>query len=161
MVSPERTHQTFNTNIMKKFFFVILISFIFMSCDDYLEELKPYAIFGTAELLYLDSMESEESNEELIANRRILKEYVLDKQSQRKLVKAMMLSENFEPTTRRCRFDPVYAIKINKEVVVLFDVEFCPGLTHQKKDGSTTYYQLKKNSPLESELRHLINSTNE
>ena len=142
---------------MKKYILLTLITVMAIACDKDMEEFDKLKASTNIQLVYLDAQETENTsdNPNYISNRKILKEFSLDDATKKSLVKTLMNKDNYEPKTRKCRFEPVYAVKVDGALVALFDVEYCPSLQYFKDDGATEIYQLKTESELKSELEKL------
>lgn len=161
MDSQACTHLILKVKFMKNKFLGILILCSMVSCESYLEELEQYKNPESVELYYLDAFESESASDSLIANRKVLKTFNLEGNDQRLFVKSFLKAENYEPISRKCPFEPVYALKIDGKIIAFLDVEFCPGVEHQLPDGSKKFYQLKKDSPIRVEVEKLQENNNE
>jgi hypothetical protein len=142
---------------MKKYILLTLITVMAIACDKDMEEFDKLKASTNIQLVYLDAQETENTsdNPNYISNRKILKEFSLDDATKKSLVKTLMNKDNYEPKTRKCRFEPVYAVKVDGALVALFDVEYCPSLQYFKDDGATEIYQLKTESELKSALEKL------
>jgi hypothetical protein len=142
---------------MKKYILITLITVMAIACDTDMEEFDKLKEATNIQLLYLDAVETENTTDSTnyIHNRKVLKEFTLDDTSKKSLVKTLMNKDNYEPRTRKCRFEPVYAVKVDNALVALFDVEYCPSLQYFKDDGATETYQLKTESKLKEELEKL------
>lgn len=143
---------------MKKVIISIIILTFITSCENGMENLAYLKNGKKIQLLYLDAIESEDelATEEYINKRKVLKEFELNESEKENLIKTIVKKDNYEPLTRKCKFEPVYAIKIDDSTVAIFDVEFCPALEYYEQNGSKQILQLKTNSTLKSELEKLL-----
>lgn len=105
------------------------------------------------QLVKLGDAVAENSKTKNIAGYKIEQNFKLSKAQQAALLKEINNPSNIENATRRCAFEPVYALVENKQVIALFDVEFCPKIQlTQQNDGKIQ--DLKQNNA----LKELINS---
>lgn len=79
---------------------------------------------------------------EIIANREVAQEIPLSKQEKEAFLKALFNESNYEQIDRKCTMEPVYAVKNQKKLIALFDVEYCPYTDFIHKDGTKTKRQL-------------------
>ena len=143
---------------MKKIIISIIILSFITSCGDRMKNLNYLKNGINVQLLYLDSIESvdEMVSEKYVNGRKVLKEFKLNELEKESLIKTIIKKDNYEPLTRKCKFVPVYAIKIDNAIVAVIDVGFCPALEYYEQNGSSKILQLKTNSALKTELEKLI-----
>lgn len=143
---------------MRKIIILITALISITSCENAMKKLNHLKNGKKVQLLYLDSIESKDeiAGEQYVNKRKVLKEFELSEEEKNNLIKTIIKKDNYEPLTRKCKFEPVYAIKVDNEIVAIFDVEFCPALEYFEQNGSSQILQLKTNSTLNTELKKLI-----
>ena len=112
-------------------------------------------------LFLLDAEESmnTEQNLNYIDNRRILKSYKISAKEQKELISEILKKNNYEPVTRKCKFEPIYALKIGSQLIGVFDIEYCPGFRYISEKGVEEYVQIKSNSQLSYFIKELTKYT--
>lgn len=111
-------------------------------------------------LLYLDALKAKtfKENVKYIDDRKVLKDFNLSKSDKEKLIEVIIKKDNYEPISRKCEHEPVYALMVDNKLVALFDVEYCPYLQYIKEDGSKETFQLKTNSLIKKEIKKIVYS---
>jgi len=107
---------------------LFLIILMAQSCDNTMEELKALNANETMELLFLsvDEYDTFDDNKEYIEYKEVIGKIELKGDTKAELIQAILSKDNYEPLSRKCKLDPVYALKINGELFALLDVEYCP-----------------------------------
>lgn len=137
---------------MKKFVF-FLISILLISCS----EMKDISAIKDAENITVCLLSAEvynatsqDATREYIERREVLRKLDLKGEQRTSFLKEFLDENNYEPLSRKCKFEPVYAIVVNEKLFALFDVEYCPTMhyVNNKKDakyiGITAENSLKK-----------------
>ena len=137
---------------MKKITF-FLISILLISCS----EMKDISAIKDAEnitvcLLSAEvyNKESQDATKEYLEKREVLRTLDLKGEQRTLFLKEFLDEKNYEPLSRKCDFEPVYALLMNDKLFALLDVEYCPTMefVNNKKSakyiGITTENTLKK-----------------
>lgn len=95
---------------------------------------------------------------EYLERREIISKLDLKGEQRATFFKEFLEDSNYEPLSRKCKFEPVYAVVVNKKLFALLDVEYCPTLQYvngkkSKYVGITAENNLKK--LLETNLKKL------
>lgn len=107
----------------------------------------------TVQLLKLGDAVEENTTLKNIAGYTIAKKIKVTKTQQNDLVKEINNSSNVEIATRKCSFQPAYAVLVNDRIYAIFDTEFCPKIKLTQSNNSDIM-DLKENN----KLKELINS---
>ncbi len=137
---------------MKTLTFYIL-SVVLISCNG-MKDISEIKDADTMTVCLLSAevynQESQDAAKEYLERREIVRKLVLEGEQRASLLKEFLEDSNYEPLSRKCKFEPVYALLVNDQLFALFDVEYCPTIKYvnrgedSKYIGITTENTLKK-----------------
>lgn len=109
---------------------LLIISIILgtISCEPQMEQFNELKRASDIYLLLLSASETTEVNDSLayVGNREVLRQVRLTDEQRGSFIGHFTKKANYEPLNRRCKFEPVYALKIDGKIYATFDVEYCP-----------------------------------
>lgn len=138
-----------------RLFVFIAILFTIVSCDE-MKELAAIKEATTLTLCVLSADQvSEATGKDYIQGRKITKKIELTSEQRNKLLREFLNKNNYEPLARKCPFEPVYALQGNDKVYALLDVEFCPTIQFDDKEGKAKYLGIKTENSLKTVIAEI------
>ena len=142
---------------MKKLAF-FLISILLISCS----EMKDISAIKDAENITVCLLSAEvyntasqDASKEYLERREVLKTLDLKGEQRTTFIKEFTNDANYEPISRKCKFEPVYAILMNGKLFALFDVEYCPTMHYVNNKKEAQYIGISA----ENTLKKLLDDT--
>lgn len=133
---------------MKYAAFIILLAVI--CCNSQMEQFNSIKDSQEMHLLLLSETEADNAGDEdnYVRKRQILKDVKLSEDQKKLFIKNILEKDNYEPLSRKCKFEPVYALKIDGRIYATFDVTYCPTLEYTNDSGEATLLGVKTDNSL-------------
>ena len=139
---------------MKKITFII-VSLLLISCS----EMKDLSMIKDVEnislcLLSADvyNAESQQKTKEYLERREVLRKIELKGEQRESFVEEFLNENNYEVVSRKCKFEPVYALLVNGKPYAFFDVEYCPTLKIMVEGKEPKYMDIATENTLKKLL---------
>lgn len=137
----------------------LIISIVLISC----REMKDATILKEAKnmsLCYLSEEEYDKDSQletnEYFEQRQVLKKIDLNEQQRELFLSEFLNQENYEALTRRCEFQPVYALVVDQKLYALFDTEYCPTIQYVNNKEDDQFLGVTTENTLDRVLRKLM-----
>lgn len=127
-------------------------------CNSQMEQLKSIKEAKDIHILLLSETENNdaEEDENYVRKRQILKEVKLNEDQKKEFIKKILEKDNYEPLTRKCKFEPVYALRVDDNIYATFDVTYCPTLEYTDELGEITLLGIKTNNSLIAIVKEIM-----
>ena len=139
---------------------LLIISFAIamISCGKQVEMISELKKSEEAYLLLLNANETNAPVDsiEYVENRTILDQVKLSEGQRGQLVDQFLNQENFEPLSGKCKYQPVYAVKINGKIYATFDVEYCPTVRYSSSAKKEQLLGIKAESELKKVVSEIL-----
>ncbi len=137
----------------------LIISIVLISC----REMKDAKVLKEAKkisLCYLSEEQYDEDSQtqlnEYFEQRQVLKEIDLNEQQRQLFLNEFLNQENYEALTRRCQFQPVYALVVDQKLYALFDTEYCPTIKYVNNKEEDQFLGVTTENTLDQVLKSLM-----
>ncbi|MBC8756079.1 hypothetical protein H2O64_15485 [Kordia sp. YSTF-M3] len=100
--------------------------------------------------------DSQDTAKEYLERRQVVRKLVLEGDQRASLLKEFLNDSNYEPLSRKCKFEPVYALLVNDKLLALFDVEYCPTIEYVNKEKDSKYIGITAENTLKKLLEDYL-----
>lgn len=137
----------------------LIISIVLISCRE-MKDVSAIKEAKSISLCYLSEEEYDKDEQiqtkEYLEQRQVLQKIELKEEQRDLFLNEFLNQDNYEALTRKCQFQPVYALLVDNKLYALFDTEYCPTIKYVNKKKEAQFLGITTENTLDKVVKNLI-----